>query len=292
MRKGILFLLLLTCFQYGSAFAVPATPTGYVNDYAGIIDESTRLNLEEELRLFTASTTNEIAVVTIKSLEGDTIERYATNFFDRWKIGSAKNDNGVLLLISVDDRQVRIEVGYGLEGALPDILAKDIINNQISPSFKQGDYSKGIVDGVHSIQEATRGEYQGSGAQKNNSIELNGSTFELILFGVLFISQILASLFARSKSWWAGGIVGGGIGGLITYFQFFGISFVGGLFITAGLSVIGFLLDYLVSNNYAQSVRKGVTPSWWSGGRGFGGGSSFGGFSGGGTGGGGATGRW
>ena len=138
MRKGVLLVALLFCFQIVSAFTIPAAPSGYVNDYANIIDENSKQQLEKELQLFAASTTNEITVVTIPSLDGDTIEHYATKLFESWKIGNAKNDNGVLLLISRDDRKLRIEVGYGLEGALPDILAQDIINNQITPCLNEG----------------------------------------------------------------------------------------------------------------------------------------------------------
>lgn len=281
--------MLLFCFQTVSAFTIPARPTGHVNDYANIIDGNIKQQLEEELRLFAASTTNEIAVVTIPSLDGDTIEHYATKLFESWKIGNAKNDNGVLLLISRDDRKLRIEVGYGLEGALPDILAQDIINNQITPSFKQGDYSTGVIKGVTGIIEAIYGEYKATGPLgKKSSINM----FETIVIVVVVGFQFLSAILARSKSWWAGGVLGGVFGGVLTFIGFFGITFIIGALLTIVLVLVGLFFDYVVSGRYATLVARGSSIPWWIGGNRSGGGGSFGGFGGGSSGGGGASGRW
>lgn len=273
------------------AFTVPDKPTGYVNDYANVLSIEAKNQLESVLRIFSASTTNEIAVAIVPDLGGDTVEHYAVKLFDAWKIGTAKNDNGVLLLVAVDDRQLRIEVGYGLEGALPDILAKNIIDTKITPAFKEGDYAKGISQGVDSIILATQGEYQSVGSSSSFSLE---DLSPLFIFGFVAL-QFLSALLARSKSWWAGGVMGGVIGGVITLFGMFGITIVVGGIITIALILLGLLFDYIVSRAYTSSVTSRGSVPWWAGG---GGGSSsssggsFGGFGGGSSGGGGASGRW
>lgn len=291
----VIFAVLLSTALFSYAFTVPDKPTGYVNDYANILSVDVKQSLENELKSFTASTSNEIAVVTIPDLGGDTVENYASKLFASWKIGNAKNDNGILLLISRDDHKLRIEVGYGLEGALPDILAKDIIDNKITPSFKQGNYDNGVIEGVKAIEYATKGEYKVSnntqGGLDANDTRLLNFGFYSLMFGFMLL-QILASIFARSKSWWAGGVVGfiGGLG--IAWYLMF--SLFGLVIIVAILSTIGFLLDFVVSKGYQNAKDRGVTPPWWAGGpgRSSSGGSSFGGFSGGSSGGGGASGSW
>ena len=275
-----------------SAFVVPSKPQGYVNDYANVLTSETKIELEDVLHLFSASTTNEIAVVIVPDLGGETIENYAVTLFKQWKIGSAKNDNGVLLLVSIHDRKLRIEVGYGLEGALPDILAQDIINTKITPAFKQGDYSLGILQGVYAIIVATQGEYQTQGTSSTQSM-LDMSTVELIFIVGFFGIQFLSSIFARSKSWWAGGIVGCVTGVFITFFGILGITFFIGIVITVALTLLGLLFDYVVSHAYMNAVSHRSSIPWWAGGgSGSSSGGSFGGFGGGSSGGGGASGSW
>lgn len=299
MRKAsFIFGVFFSLYLIAGAFTLPAAPLGYVNDYANILSSGGKQRLEEELRSFTASTSNEIAVVTVPDLGGDTVEHYATKLFETWKIGTAKNDNGVLLLIARDEHKLRIEVGYGLEGALPDILAKDIIDNQITPSFKKGDYDTGVIQGVKAIMEATRGEYtiQASTAKKGKSSSPDFFIFILIvgIQGLIFFVSILG----RSKSWWAGGVVGGVVGVILTFFGVFGLTFLLGGFVTILFIIIGLILDYFVSKTYTNAVAHGSAIPWWIGGKGgfgggsSGGGSSFGGFGGGSSGGGGASGDW
>lgn len=273
------------------AFDIPSNPTGYVNDYANVLTVETKEGLEKQLMVFNASTTNEIAVVTVPDLGGVTIEEYAVKLFEKWKIGKAKEDNGVLLLVSVGDRVARIEVGYGLEGALPDILAKDILNTKILPEFKKGSYSLGVLQGVQAIMEATQGEYK---AGKFSS--LDGINFEAVIVFTVIIFQFFVAIFARSKSWWAGGIFGGVIGAILAFLGVFGASLLVGSLVTIILVLLGLLFDYIISSDYSNVVSGGGSIPWWGGGGGGGGGSSsggsFGGFSGGSSGGGGASGRW
>lgn len=283
-------ILFLSTATYSLAHTLPSKPTGYVNDFAGFIPLDVKQNLENQLSQFSASTSNEVALVVVPDLDGQTIEYYANNLFEKWKIGTSKNDNGVLLLIALQEKKIRIEVGYGLEGALPDITAKHIIDTKISPAFKQGDYSLGLVQGVQAIVEATQGEYVTT-ERVSKSFDLN--TLEFILIAGFFLLQFLSSIFARSKSWWAGGIMGGVIGALVTFFGVFGVTLLFGSIITAVLILLGLLFDYIVSNAYTSSVSRGSGIPWWAGGgSGRSSGGSFGGFSGGSSGGGGASGSW
>jgi uncharacterized protein len=136
-----------------TASAEPNYPsyTGYVNDYAGVLDSSWKSRIEELISNVESTTTCEIAVAVVKSLEGVTIEEYAVKLFEKWGVGKKKEDNGVLLLVAIDDHKLRIEVGYGLEGTITDLEAGNIINDVIVPKFKQNDYNTGIYDGVVAI---------------------------------------------------------------------------------------------------------------------------------------------
>jgi uncharacterized protein len=130
-----------------SAQAFPK-PTGRVNDFANVIDSATEAEIDSKLDLLEQKTSSEIAVVTIKSLGDMSVEEYANKLFKEWGIGQAKQDNGVLVLVAPNDRKMRVEVGYGLEGVLPDGLAGQVIRDQFTPKFKSNDYSGGIKDGV------------------------------------------------------------------------------------------------------------------------------------------------
>src|SRR3989344_5512532 len=128
-------------------------PAGYVNDFAQVLSEDTKATLENDLTAFEAASGYEIAVVTLKSLEGDTVENVAVALFEQWGIGKKGQDNGVLLLIAVDDRQLKIEVGYGAEAILTDSRAGNIIRSEITPQFKVGDYDAGVIAAVTAIIE-------------------------------------------------------------------------------------------------------------------------------------------
>jgi uncharacterized protein len=294
-RLALLGCILSLCTAYAFAiFVVPEKPTGYVNDYAGLLTEATKKSLEVTLATFTASTSNEVAVVIIPSLEGDAIERYANMLFTKWKIGTTKHDNGVLLLISRDDRRARIEVGYGLEGAMPDVLAAQILNEKLLPEFKDGRFDAGVVGVVDAIIHATEDEYT-LPAKKSTTISID-SIFVFGFFGIQGLA-FLSSIFARSKSWWAGGVVGLVLGLLATFFHVFGLSFAIGAVVTFFLSIFGLLFDFLVSSAYKNATSTHAPIPWWAGGntggfRSSSGGSSFGGFGGGRSGGGGASSSW
>ena len=128
-------------------------PAGRVTDLANIIDAATEADLDRQLDQLERQTSSEIAVVTVASLDGAPIEDYAVRLFKAWGIGQAKSDNGVLVLVAPNEREMRIEVGYGLEGILPDGLAGQIIRENFTPRFRENDYNGGIRDGVARVVE-------------------------------------------------------------------------------------------------------------------------------------------
>ncbi len=128
-------------------------PSGHVNDFAALLEAPARAALEQRLKDVEASTSSEIAVATVKSLDGISVEEYANRLFKQWGVGQQKTDNGVLVLVAPNEREMRIEVGYGLEGVLPDGLAGEIRDQQFLPRFRDNDYAGGITVGVNRIAE-------------------------------------------------------------------------------------------------------------------------------------------
>jgi uncharacterized protein len=160
---GLALWLLAFCASFAET-PLPPPPKNYFNDYAGVIPGETSRMLDEQLRQFERDTSNQLVVAIFQRMESDTvIADYSQRIFDSWKIGQPKLDNGAVLLVFVENRQLRIHTGYGLEGALPDITAKQIIEDEITPAFRVGDYATGITAGVEAMMKATRGEYQGRG---------------------------------------------------------------------------------------------------------------------------------
>lgn len=143
------------------AYALDVPPLeGRVNDRAGLLSPAAEQRLTSRLAAHEQATGAQLAVLTIESLEGAPVEDYSIRVVEAWKLGKKGQDNGVLLLVAKNDRKMRIEVGYGLEGSLPDILAGRIVRDVISPHFKQGDYEGGILLGVEAIIGKTGGEAQ------------------------------------------------------------------------------------------------------------------------------------
>jgi len=271
------------------AYSSPGSPSGFVNDFASVLSDGAKQSLETELTNFEKSTSNEITVVTVPNMNGDYIENYAVKLFEEWGIGKKNKDNGVLLLLSIEERKMKIETGYGLEGALPDSVAQSILNNNMTPLLKNGDYDSAVTSGVKAIEQATQGEYA---SPKIGSSFLQEGNIEFFFVFGLFILQFLSAILARSKSWWAGGVVGlvGGLG--VSWILALGLLLAVPLVVL--LAALGLLFDYIVSNAYQKSKASGISAPWWiGGGRGGGfGGGGFGGFGGGGSGGGGASGNW
>ncbi|HEX9935435.1 MAG TPA: TPM domain-containing protein, partial [bacterium] len=153
MKKCIpfsLFLLLWTVSLHGQNAAMPNWE-GWVNDYANVISEEVEANIAaiaEEVRLKTGA---EIAVVTVPNLQGLALEDYATRLYEKWGIGQKGKDNGVMLLLAMEERKIRIETGYGLEGILPDGLCGEIRDQYIEPDLRRGEYGNGLYRGVLAI---------------------------------------------------------------------------------------------------------------------------------------------
>jgi uncharacterized protein len=271
------------------AVTSPGNPTGYVNDYVHVLTQEQKQTLEQKLVTFNASTTNEVAVVLVQNLQGDYIEHYASELFSAWHIGKAKQDNGILLLVSLDERAVRIEVGYGLEGVLTDAMASKIIRTDIQPAFKVADFYGGIDKALDDIISATQGEYSSQDIPEESEKDIEWWVM-VVIFLIFQGLSFIASVLARSKSWWAGGVLGGVLGGVVTFFHVLGLTTFVGLVITFILMLLGLLFDYVVSNTYQNSIARGSAVPWWVGGGSSSGG--FGGFGGGSSGGGGASGSW
>ena len=161
------------------------SPATLVTDVAGVLTPEQKQALENKLVAIDDSSSNQIAVVIIPSLDGYPKEEYANKLLREWGIGSKKN-NGVLLLISINDRQIWIEVGYGLEGAIPDITALNIIDNDIKPAFKAGNYYEGIDQATDNIAKAAVGEYKVAKAKKSKS-KGSGGLFLIILIIILAV---------------------------------------------------------------------------------------------------------
>jgi len=262
------------------AFTVPANE-GFITDTANILTEEEERALESSLSTFQNETTNEIAVLIIKTLAGEPMSDVAVEVGRTWGIGTRENDNGILVLVAIDDREIFIATGYGLEGAVPDIVAHQIIEKEITPFFREGKYGEGIKGGIDALMMSTRGEYAPADSMMEESGGGNGF-FVLFIIGSILL-EWLAAILGRTKSWWLGGILGSIIG--IVLFMIFSL-----WFLIPFLLILGTLFDYIVSKNYRSKRRT----SFWAGGNWGPGGSSggFGGLSGGSFGGGGAGGRW
>ena len=155
----LLALAYLFAASYVFAFTLPSHPDNYVNDYAQMLSPQAKEKLNQQLRDFQNNTTTQLVVVTIPSLENQTIEDYSIHLAELWKIGTREHNNGIILLLSKAEHQVRIEVGYGLEGVLPDSVAEMIIQTQIRPFLTQGKIDKGVAEGIEAIIAATKNEY-------------------------------------------------------------------------------------------------------------------------------------
>ncbi|MBI4353130.1 MAG: TPM domain-containing protein [Candidatus Omnitrophica bacterium] len=281
-----MFCLALSVFLTGKVFplSVPEKPEGHVNDYAGILGGSAEARVEKALAVFERETTNQIVVVTFESLEGESLEDFSIRLAEKWKIGTKEKDNGVILLIFKKEREIRVEAGYGLEGALPDALAGQIIREEIVPAFREGDFDKGVLNGVNAIIQAAKGEYAAGGQRAYGRalgvFEKHKALFFLALV-FYFLMPFIAYLLVLVIGWVLMGFPWGILVGLVA-----------ALFLEA---LRRSFLQSLVSETYSGRRRSGWSfglpgggsSSWggsWGGGGFSGGGGSFGG--------GGASGRW
>lgn len=256
-------LVVLAFAAMAFAAELPAL-TGRVVDNAGIIDASTRATLETRLADFEKKSSDQVVVATIASLEGEILEDFANRLFRAWGLGQAQENNGVLLLVARDDRKVRIEVGYGLEGTLTDLHSRLIIENTIVPAFRAGDFPGGISRAVDDIILVLEGNGEELEARARRNAEAEPFPWEMALFVALWIAIALGAVAFAILPPMFGTRIGPG------RYRWLGMEF-----------------------NY-HSSGGGSSGGSWSSGSGGGWSSGGGGFSGGGgsSGGGGASGGW
>jgi uncharacterized protein len=261
--KSIPTLLIAIFLSFNTLLAqeIPAKPNRLVNDYTNTLSPSEVNQLEQKLVAFDDSTSNQIAVVILKSVGDYDINEFTLELGRRWGVGGKSKNNGVVLLVALGDRKISIQTGYGLEGALPDVYTKRIIENDIKPYFKNNQYFKGIDAGVNSIIALTKGEYKANPRKKGEAGGDFGSIITLIIIIVIIIALVKK---------------GGGGGNN------------GGVFDGRGLSNLIFWSMLLGGGNHRNNDDN------WGGDDGYYGGSGggFGGFGGGSFGGGGSSGSW
>ena len=203
---------------------IPDKPARYVTDRAGVFGGGQADALNARLEQFERDTSDQLLVwVDRKIPEGFTLEDFTVRAAQKWGAGHKKEDNGAVLFVFTEDRKVRIEVGYGLEGALPDITAKQIIDNEIVPQFRAGDYAGGITAGATAMMAAVKGEYKGTGRTVNEGRQRRSAQTGDCMTAAIFLGifVVLPILFRRNRfrshgggGWWGGfGGFGGGLGG-------------------------------------------------------------------------------
>ena len=238
-----LFIALSIFIFTGIAFCEEAdfpNYVGYVNDYANILSAETKYKLTALSAEIENKTTSQMAVLTIDTTSPLDIETYAVKLFEKWGIGRKGKNNGVLILVAAKDRTVRIEVGYGLEGAIPDALASSIIEKSMVPFFKNGDYNTGVLQAAAVITKLIAAEYNVT-ISESDSIKIEEPSKKFSIFDFLFLVLVIIMLISRSFFWflpmsgrrgrsgyWSSGGFGGGSGGFGGGFGGFGGGFSGG----------------------------------------------------------------
>lgn len=197
--------ILLVALHARAAEVIPPKPPGYFQDNAGIISSEAALRFNEHLAQFERDTSNQIWVVIYPKMQSDDdAGAYTQRVAEAWGIGQKDRRNGVVLFVFIQDRKLWIQVGYGLEGALPDAIAYDIRANHINPHFRVGDYEGGITDGIDSIFKAIRGEYKGSGKtaleRRSNTNPPSFLYFFIFVIVLMIISRVMRRLGGYSYS--------------------------------------------------------------------------------------------
>jgi uncharacterized protein len=212
IRVALLGLFFGLAALVSATEVIPPKPPGYFLDAAGVVSKEAALRFNEQLAQFERETSNQVWVVVYPKMESDSsVEDYAYRVKDAWKVGQKGRNNGVVLFVFVQDRKISIQVGYGLEGVLPDIIAYDIRANRIAPRFRSGDYEGGLAVGIDSILKAIKGEYTGTGktAFESRKRGTGGSGF-LIFFIIFVILLIVVSKLNRRRGGYGYSSRGGG----------------------------------------------------------------------------------
>jgi uncharacterized protein len=195
VKRIALCLAAFVAIHSQAAEVIPPKPPGYFQDNAGVVSKSAALRFNEQLAQFERETSNQVWVVVYPRMQSDSsVEDYTYRVKDAWKVGQKGLNNGVVLFVFVQDRKMYIQVGYGLEGALPDITAFDIYENRIKPHFRNNDYEGGLTDGIDSIFKAIRGEYKGTGKTALERRRTN-TPAPSFLFFIIFV--VVLSIISR-----------------------------------------------------------------------------------------------
>lgn len=275
--KQILLLITLLIFPLQLlALEAPAL-TGRVNDLAKMLSPETSQRLEQKLAAFERETSNQVAVLTVPSLQGDDIDQFSIRVAESWRLGQQGRDNGVLLILAQAERKVRIEVGMGLQGVLPDITAGRIIRETMRPFLKSGNFDQGISVGVDAIIAATKGEFKGD-MQASGKKSSKKSPSLITIFLVVAVVAAVLGLFSR----YLGGAAGAVGLPLAASSAFPGLGLLTLLLLGAAGLVGGFLLARLVSGLLGGGGGGGFYGGGWGGGGFYGGGGFSGGSFGGG----------
>jgi uncharacterized protein len=259
-RLLLFFVLFISVFanaQIEKVIPPRPVPPRLVNDFTGTLTAEQSQALEQKLIAYDDSTSNQVAVVIMNSTGDYPIEEVALGILRNWGVGGKEHNNGIVLLVAKDDHKIRIEVGYGLEGAIPDVTVKSIIDNDLTPNFREGNFYRGIDDATDDIIKAAAGEYTApAGYHKKGKGFPIGAVIFIIIIMIIAVSR------------------GGGRGG-------------GGMMSRRGYGGFGtgWILGSILSGGWGSGSGSG--GGGWSGG-----GGGFGGFGGGGGGGGGASGGW
>jgi uncharacterized protein len=280
--KNIILIISLVLFPLQLMALEAPRMTGRINDQAGMLSPETKQRLEQKLASFERETSNQVAILTIPSLLGDDIDQFSIRVAEAWKLGQKGKDNGVLLVLAQTERKVRIEVGMGLQGVLPDITAGRIIRETMRPHLKSGDFDQGITVAVDSIIASTKGEFKGTGQSTQKHTAKNTSSSFVTLFLLAAVVAVILGLFSR----YLGGAAGAIGLPLAASMAFPGMGLITLLLLASGGLVGGFLLSTLVSGMFGGGGGGGGGGFYgggWGGGFFGGGGSSGGSSSGGGS---------
>ncbi|HRC60016.1 MAG TPA: YgcG family protein [Candidatus Propionivibrio aalborgensis] len=280
-----LFLLFVAGWVAAQTLQPIPALSSRVTDLTATLSADQRSSLEEKLAAFERQKGAQVAVLIVPTVKPETIPEYALRVVESWKLGRKGVDDGVLLLIAKEDRKLRIEVGYGLEGALNDATAKRIISETISPRFKQGDFYGGIDSGLETMLRVIGGESLPEPEQQRDAKNSDDGLDTLLLVGfvlVFVVGGIVRAIFGRFL---AAGIIGGVVGIVASLL-------LSSMLIAIVVGVIAFLVSLF--NGMGGGGGRGGGGGWSSGASSWGGSSGGGGFSGGGGsfGGGGASGDW
>lgn len=276
-------LLLLLALPAWAQVGVPPL-TGRVADLTGTLTKEQTASLEQRLQSFEARKGSQVAVLMVPTTAPEAIEQYALRVAERWKIGRKKVDDGAILVVAKNDRALRIEVGYGLEGALNDATANRIIREVIAPRFREGDFYGGINAGVDRMLRVIDGEPLPAPASPAPQVGGGlGKSLPILLILAMVVGGLLRRMFGKT----VGSVATGGAVGAVAWFL------VGAVSIAVLAGILAFIFT-LIGGSAGRGIRGGFPGGFGGGGLGRGGGFGGGGFrgGGGGFGGGGASGRW